>query len=354
MPVAPVRRRVPDPRTPEQKRAQLAAARQAAIARKRQGIAAPTRKAKKSRQAASKARARAKAKLAALADLLPTEPVVVPDPDAVLAMGPAIALRRKLQEIGARLRSGPRMGGDVDSASGQAPLPPMALMTIRGVQALSLAVRYLEGGRDRFEQYVQLAVLNGEEAARRFWQVFADLTPVERREVSYDDVCAVADIKPHELMAGVVRHAMVFGQDVGNLIAATLSPAVIAKMGESGLRIDDVRHAEVAQKDRHIFLQSVGFAPAPKAGVSVAVSANAQAAAASAADPSVPSFAKALQAASGARGEVLTAQATQPQLPAAAPSPFLEALRAAADAEDLRVPVAADGAPEPVDAEIVE
>lgn len=165
------------------------------------------------------------------------------------------------------------------------------LVTLPGVQSLSIATRYIEGGRERFVEFVQMAVLNRMEVAQQWWAVYADLLPNERRKVSFDDVCAAAGIKPSELMSVVVSTAMEFGQDVGNLVAATMHPKVTAQLAKSAERISG-EYADVAHRDRMAFLQSQRFLPTPKGTtVHVNASANAQAAAAAQSEPSVPGFA---------------------------------------------------------------
>lgn len=170
---------------------------------------------------------------------------------------------------------------------------PKDLPTIPGVQSLAIATRYIDGGRVRFIEFVQMAMLNRLPACEKWWLVYAALLPGERAIVSYDDVCAAAGVRPSELMAEVVSTGMEFGTDVGNLAAAALHPAIVHQTGKSAKRIAG-EYAEIAMKDRHAMLQARGFLPVPKGAqihVHANASASAQAAAAASADPSVPSFA---------------------------------------------------------------
>lgn len=196
------------------------------------------------------------------------------------------------------------------NASGVRELP-----TLPGVQSISLATRYLPGGRAKFLAYVQLAALNRENAAiDAWWMVFTSLTEYEQDLVNYDDVCAAAGVKPYEFMAAVVSATMKMGRDAGNLIAATMQDKVIAAAARSAKRIAGA-NAQIALEDRKTLLQHYGVAPIPK-GTSVHVHANAsaQAAAAAASEPSVPNFAGDLDALSRPAGQSLQ------QLPAADPS----------------------------------
>ncbi len=154
--------------------------------------------------------------------------------------------------------------------------------------------RYLDGGRKRFLEYVQLAAQDGDDTAGAFWEVFTDLKLREQMTCSLDDVCAAADIKPSDLMAVVVSTGMEHAIDTGELVAAALHPKVVSQMGKSALRIDG-DYADVAQKDRIAFLQHQKFVPIPRnASMNVQVNANAssnsQAAAAAKSEPSVPRF----------------------------------------------------------------
>ena len=188
------------------------------------------------------------------------------------------------------------------------------LPTLPGVQSLSLATRYIEGGRERFIEFVQLAMLNKAEAAIKWMAVYADLTAAERLRVSYDDVCAAAGVMPSEIMSAVVSNAMTFGVDVGNFVAAITHPQVVQAA---------VRAAKdpAGLEDRRMMFQHQGFIPTPKGttiNVNAHASSNAQAAAVAAKDPSVPSFADDLRNIRAVEGTILRA------LPPAQPAETFE------------------------------
>lgn len=214
---------------------------------------------------------------------------------------PSDLLRLKLRQIA---RRHVQDGGNPD------------LPTLPGVNVLALATRYIEGGRPRFIEYVQLAALNRYAPAVNWWLVYRDLTPGERSWVSYDDVCAAAQVRPSEFLACVVQAATEFSQDTGNLVAAAMHPAVVHQAGRSAKRIGG-RHANIALQDRKMMFEHAQFIPSAKFGTTVNVnaSASAQAAAAAAQDPSVPSFASDMAALGSSRlvvhksieGEVLPA-----------------------------------------------
>lgn len=174
------------------------------------------------------------------------------------------------------------------------------LPTLPGVSSLSIATRYLPGGRERFVEYVQFAAVNDHEIAKQWIFVYDDLLPSERQIVSFDDVCLAAGVKATELMALVVSTAMEYGIDVGNLVAAAGHPEVVAKAVESASRIAG-KGAMIGLRDREMLFQHHNFVPTgrgsgPIVQVNQHASANAQAAAVADADPSVPSFAHTMHA----------------------------------------------------------
>lgn len=174
------------------------------------------------------------------------------------------------------------------------------------MHALSLAIRYIDGGRQRFIEFVQMAMQNGNPHAESFLVVFADLTPGDRMKVSFDDVCAAAGVRPADLMSAVVACAMEYGTDVGNLVAAAMHPTIVHQSAKSAKRIGG-QFAEISFKDRLLMLQAQKFAPVPKSAsvhVHANANANAQAAAAAAAEPSVPAFASDLAALTDAKRTV--------------------------------------------------
>lgn len=178
--------------------------------------------------------------------------------------------------------------------SGKIGQPLDDLPTIPGVQSLSIATRYIDGGRERFIEFVQFAVLQEIEAAKKWYVVYADLLPSERRVVSFDDVCAASGVRPSDLLAGVISAAMEYGIDVGNFVAAVAHPLIVSKSIESAQRITG-KGASIGLRDREMLFQHHNFVPTgakgPLVQVSNHASANAQSAAVAAADPSVPSFA---------------------------------------------------------------
>jgi len=152
------------------------------------------------------------------------------------------------------------------------------------VQSLSIATRYIDGGRDKFVELVQLAMLNGSDDATKWMTVYADLLPSERVRVSFDDVCAAAGVTPSRLVGVVTSTAMDMGRDVGNFVAAITHPQVVAASVNAAKHPDGI-------EDRKLLFQHNGFIAAPK-GTTVNVHASASAAAAAQAksETSVPSF----------------------------------------------------------------
>lgn len=198
---------------------------------------------------------------------------------------------------------------------------PTKLATLPGVHALSLATRYIDGGRDKFIEMMQIAMLNGDPMAIAWWTVFADLTPTERTLVSFDDICGASGVQPSALMALVVKTAMDFGRDVANFVAALTHPRVVEASVKSAEKID----SEIGFKDREMLFKHHQFIPLPKGmTVNLHASANAQAAAAAASEPSVPSFTDDLAAAAATKSTVQRQLTEVPAGGSVSPSPFAD------------------------------
>lgn len=173
---------------------------------------------------------------------------------------------------------------------------------------MALAVRYIEGGRQRFLEVVYQAAQNGDPDAVKWITVFADLRPYEQAKVSFDDICAASGVRPSDLMAIAVSTAMEFGEDVGNLVAASMHPKVVRQMAKSAMRIGGA-NAEIALKDRIALMQHSRFLPIPRnasmhVNVNASSSANAAAAAKATTEPSVPSFAEDMSSLIGPKAQV--------------------------------------------------
>lgn len=164
------------------------------------------------------------------------------------------------------------------------------------------ALRFVPGGRDTFTGLVHRAMLNGDPDAKSWWSVYADLPLQHQARIDFDDVCGVAGVQPDRIMGVVVSTAMRVGNDVGDLVAATMHPSIVHRTTKSAMRIGG-EHAGIAQKDREMLFQHHRFIPVPR-GVTITAHASAQAAAAAANQPSVPTFAESLDGASAAQTEL--------------------------------------------------
>jgi hypothetical protein len=158
------------------------------------------------------------------------------------------------------------------------------LPTLPGRSSLSLATRYLPGGRESVLSYIALAAQDGDPSAMDFWHVWEDLKPWEQVQVSLDDLCAASGISPSKILKVLVGAAFDAGCDVASLVAAAAHPAVVQA---------SVKYAKEANgiEDRKLLFQHHRFTPIPKGtSIQIGVSANAQAANTLSADQSVPSF----------------------------------------------------------------
>lgn len=332
------------------KRESGVAALQHATAAHTRSINAQRRKGGRERTAVARAKAQVAKIAAGIAegDLIPDAPEILSVPTEPLSMDAGPLIAAKLKSIGARLRDS-ALRGEKDDL-GRSLIPPATLLSLPGVQSLSLACRFLPGGRDRFIEYIQLGALNADVTCLQFWQIWAELTPAERREASFDDVVAAGNIRPADLLAAMVKHAVNMGIDVGRMIAASLHPQVLEAMGQSAVKLDNA----IGQGDRFRFLEAQGFLPIPQKGPSIAINANATAGALAqggtgSGDAAMLSpFQAALQAASNAREEVVEAVIVEHDrrlaLPERREDPFAAALSAGVDAREVqtRGSIAAD------------
>lgn len=173
------------------------------------------------------------------------------------------------------------------------------LPTISAVSSIANAIRYVPDARNWFIEQVQMAMLNEEEAARRWWLVFGDLSPTQQAAANFDDVCAAAQVRPSELLAMVTFYTLEAQRDMGNVLAGLAHPSIVRQTIKSARRIAG-KHAHIALRDREMLHQHRGFVPIPRtAVVNVNASATATAAsqaradqAAAASAPGMPSFAE--------------------------------------------------------------
>lgn len=169
------------------------------------------------------------------------------------------------------------------------------LSTIPGLQSMSMLVKDLP--REQVLQIIQLAQLDGKEAAEKWWFVFTDLNVAQRLQVNLDDICAASGVKPRDLIVAMLEAMLDNALPAHRLVAASFLPTVASTLGQSAQRLN----SRIGERDRERLLIMHGSLPAKQKGTVVQVSANAQAAASAALDPSVPSFASDMEALSGMR-----------------------------------------------------
>ncbi len=168
--------------------------------------------------------------------------------------------------------------------------------------------KVVRGGRDRFLDLVVKAALDGDETAKTWWATWEILKVTQQRIASFDDICAASGIKPSEFMAMIIATSMETDQAATEFVAQTFRHKVVRRMAKSAMRIGG-QYAEIAQKDRHVFLQGRGFLPVPRSAtmtvnVSANASANAKAAAAAASEPSMPDFLGDMQSLQGPKSAI--------------------------------------------------
>jgi hypothetical protein len=178
--------------------------------------------------------------------------------------------------------------------------------TSQPIQRLSYIVQHVDGGRQRFLELVGTAASDGDVACKKWWECFTSLTEFDQRRVPLDDVLEAAGVTPEAICSAVVSTAIRYEAQANDLVRAAIGPRVVRQLGKSALRIGG-KYADIAHKDRALFLQSNSFLPVPKHSIiQVHAHANAtsHAAAAASADPSVPSFLEDMEALRGPREKI--------------------------------------------------
>jgi hypothetical protein len=165
-----------------------------------------------------------------------------------------------------------------------------------------MAIRRMDGGRERFLQFVSLAAEDGDEDCKKFLVVYTELNATQRTRADIDLMCSAAGVSRVSLLKTVVGVAFEHGAELANLIAAAAHPAIVDRTIESAKRLE----SDIGAKDRQHLLAHAGFLPTPKGTI---VNVTASALAASAAAPALPearmpTFLADVSAAHGARDAV--------------------------------------------------
>lgn len=164
----------------------------------------------------------------------------------------------------------------------------LGLPTLPGSGSITMATRYIDGGRETVLAYLHLAAMNGNDSAMTWWHVFDKLNKYEQSVVSYDDVCAASGISPKNILMAIAGAGYEANCDIANLLASHLHPKIVAASAR-------VAQTDGGIEDRKLMLQHAGFIPVPK-GMSININASSHAQAAASAnatssnDSSVPSF----------------------------------------------------------------
>jgi hypothetical protein len=208
----------------------------------------------------------------------------------------------------------------------------LGFKSLPGHSSLSLALRYLDGGRAAFFNWIQLAAMAEIEAAKKVWFVYEDLPKSLQSKASPEDLCAAAGVNPRDLLTAIAGLAFDLNVDMANLMAAVAHPHVVRQTIKSASRIGG-NYAAIAYADRKNLLQHASFVPMPK-GASINITNRLDAQATLSSSASVPKFLDDLEgAATPVREAEYATPAPPPALPAhTPPAPFLAVEDAGPDA----------------------
>lgn len=172
---------------------------------------------------------------------------------------------------------------------------------------LGFITRKMEGGRERFIQFVALGASIGDEDCRRFLHAYEELPKWQQKSrIGLDLLALSIGIQPVTILRAVVGVAFEAQVDAARMIALASQPDVMSAAVESAKRLD----SQIGLRDRHALLQSAGVLPTPKGStINIGVTANAQAqstaaAAAASSSPNIPSFVADMDVVSGVRETV--------------------------------------------------
>lgn len=228
----------------------------------------------------------------------------VPNPGGKRPRRRLLAKRRATPEPSDRLKTQEKL---------KARATKLGLPTLPGSGSLTLATRYIEGGRATVLLYIQLAAMNGNDSAMTWWHVWEHLSKYEQSHVSFDDICASSGIPPKNILMAIAGAGFEANCDIANLLASHMHPKVVEASIKEAQKADGI-------EDRKLLMSHSGFIPVPK-GSSIVINnapqaiAMAKAQSVSMSDPSVPSFLQDIEDLSPVthqvQGEVIQAQAKE-------------------------------------------
>lgn len=135
---------------------------------------------------------------------------------------------------------------------------------------MASSFRHIPNGWRNYIQFARAAAADGDEDMESYIKAYDALTAKERRSVMPEQVCDLANVKPHVVMGQVTAQLWLSNSNEGMQIAAIAHPKVMESMTYlAGLKTPDTH------KERELHLRTLGKLP-DKHGTALVVNVNTQ------------------------------------------------------------------------------
>lgn len=131
--------------------------------------------------------------------------------------------------------------------------------TVESLPSISHILEAAEGG---LPQVIKCLRGSKDETAQAFIRAFNKLSETERRYLTIEETCLVAEVEPFDLLATAVKALCEQEKMTGEVITATAHSRVIKKTIQMALQDKGVR-------DREMFHRATGFIPTPAGSTTI-------------------------------------------------------------------------------------
>ena len=142
--------------------------------------------------------------------------------------------------------------------------PPTVAALKMADTPLSHAFRHIEPTWRNYIYYVDLAAKNGDEQMKLFVASYNALPASERRSITPERLCDLANVLPGELVGAVSRELWTYKQAESAITASVNHPKVIQQIAQYGCE------SPLGFNDRQLFLRATGTLP-DKKGASIVI-----------------------------------------------------------------------------------
>jgi hypothetical protein len=133
---------------------------------------------------------------------------------------------------------------------------------------LMIAFRHIRPVWRNYIEYVDLAARNGDKEMQRYVKIWEGITAKDRRVITPEQLCEMAQVKPAELVGAVCQAIWDAKSAEGSMVSAIAHPEVLKRTATSAQK-------PANYKDRELFFRVTGSLP-DKKGTSVIIQNNPQ------------------------------------------------------------------------------